>query len=260
MTKPVAWVAGGAAGLGVQIAHCLAEEGYRIAVNYRTSEGKAETLVSELQRRGTDALALQGDMGLGANVQAMAAAIVDRWHRIDVLVYTAGPFLKKQLPLWQIQTDEWDSMIRNNLSGVYYAVKAVMPHMVKHKFGRIVTFGFPNVDHAPAWEGFGAYAAAKAGLASVTKTLAREAAPYGVTVNMICPGDIRQPYKELPIEASRGHTSADHPVGRPGTGGDIGRVVQFLVHPDADFITGSVIEVSGGFDPRTFQLPGQPKP
>jgi 3-oxoacyl-[acyl-carrier protein] reductase len=142
-------------------------------------------------------------------------------------------------------------MVEGNLSSVFYLVREVVPVMRKQGRGRIITFGFAEAEQAPPWPGFGAYAAAKTGLVTLTRTLAQEEAAHGITVNMVVPGDIRDPYKEAPITSARGVRDPRNPVGRPGTGEDLARVVRFLAHPDADFITGAVIPVTGGFtNPR----------
>lgn len=255
MEGPVAWVTGGIRGLGVQAAKVLAEAGFHIAVNYRNSREAAEKLAGEISGLGRDALVLEGDVGRVEDVRRMAGRIRERWGRVDVLVCTAGPFLFRRIPATELTDEQWREMIDGNLSGVFYCVREVIPLMRRRGFGRIITFGFPEVESAPAWAGFSAYAAAKAGLASFTRTLAEEEAPHGITVNMVCPGDIRDPYKEAPIRAARGKREPRNPVGRPGTGEDIARVIRFLVDPDSDFITGAVIPVTGGFNNRNFQLP-----
>lgn len=255
MEGSVAWVTGGIRGLGAQVVKVLAESGFHIAVNYRSSREAAERLAGEVRALGREVLALQGDVGRPEDVRRMAGEIRKRWDRVDVLVCTAGPFLFRRIPAAELTDRQWREMIDGNLSGVFYCVREVIPLMRRRGFGRIITFGFPEAEHAPPWAGFSAYAAAKAGLVSFTRTLAEEEAPHGITVNMISPGDIRDPYKEAPIEAARGKRDDRNPVGRPGTGGDIARVVRFLVDPDADFITGAVIPVTGGFDNRNFRLP-----
>jgi 3-oxoacyl-[acyl-carrier protein] reductase len=254
MSRRVAWVTGGATGLGVMIAKGLADDGYHIAVNYRKSRDAAERLVSEIESVGREAMAMQGDVSSVEDVRRMSRAILDRWERIDVLVCTAGPFLFRHIRLTDLTDDEWREMVDGNLSGVFYCAREVIPHMRKQRFGRIITFGFPDVQNAPSWPGVSAYAAAKAGVVSLTRSMAEEEAPYGITVNMVCPGDIRHPYKEAPIAAARGKKEPRNPVGRPGTGEDVARVVRFLAHPDSDFITGGVIPVTGGFDNRDFRF------
>ncbi|MBA4494803.1 SDR family oxidoreductase [Paenactinomyces guangxiensis] len=245
--SPVAWIVGGARGLGVVIARELAEDGYRIAVNYRRSRQAAETLQREIEQAGGKVMVMQGDVSRLPDVRRMAREVLNRWERVDVLVCAAGPFIFKRTPAIALSDQQWREMLDGNLSGVFYCVREVIPAMRRQGSGRIITFGFPEVEQAPAWEGYSAYAAAKAGLVSFTRTLAAEEAPHGITVNMVYPGDIRDPYKEAPISAARGKKDPRNPVGRPGTGGDIARVVRFLAHPDSDLITGAIVPVTGGF-------------
>lgn len=250
----VAWITGGISGLGVQVAYLLADQGYRIAVNYRKSEEAAKKLQAEIDERGGELLAVRGDVSQVEDVHHMTREIFRQWGRVDVLICAAGPFLFQRIQTTDLTDAQWREMVDGNLSGVFYCVREVLPAMRKRKWGRIVTFGFPEVETAPAWAGFSAYAAAKAGVVSLTRTLAQEEASYGITVNMVCPGDIRHPYKEAPILSARGKRQPRNPVGRPGTGEDLARVIRFLVEPDSDFITGAVIPVTGGFDNRDFRV------
>lgn len=252
--KKVAWVVGGAKGLGVMIAKGLAEDGYRIVINYRKSAQAAHKLAEELECISEDVMVLQGDAGKLPDVQRMAREILDAWQRVDVLVCTAGPFIFRYVPLVEFQNDEWREMINGNLSSVFYIIREIVPVMRKQGGGRIITFGYPEAEMTPAWPGFGAYAAAKAGLVSLTRTLALEEASHGITVNMVCPGDIRDPYKEAAIADARGKSDPRSRVGRPGTGEDLARVVRFLAHPDSDFITGAIIPVTGGFANCTYHV------
>jgi 3-oxoacyl-[acyl-carrier protein] reductase len=251
MERPVAWIVGGAKGLGVMVVKGLAEDGHRIAVNYRRSRDAAETLACELRAGGSEVLIMQGDASDVDDVRCMAKAVLDTWGRIDVLVCASGPFIFRWKRLTEFTDGEWREMVEGNLSSVFYLVREVVPVMRKQGRGRIITFGFAEAEQAPPWPGFGAYAAAKTGLVTLTRTLAQEEAANGITVNMVVPGDIRDPYKEAPISSARGVRDPRNPVGRPGTGEDLARVVRFLAHPDADFITGAVIPVTGGFtNPR----------
>lgn len=252
----VAWVTGGISGLGVMVVHHLAEAGCRIAVNYRSSREKADQLVQTLEQQGREVLALQGDVADPTAVRRMVREIEERWGGVDILVCAAGPFLFKRISAVDLTDEQWREMVDGNLSGAFYCARETVPGMRRRGWGRIITFGFPEVETAPHWEGFSAYAAAKAGLVSLTRTLAREEAPHGITVNMVSPGDIRHPYKEAPIAAARGRREPKNPVGRPGTGEDLARVIRFLAEDDSDFVTGAVIPVTGGFDNRDFHVEG----
>ncbi len=255
--KKVAWVVGGVTGLGVMIAKGLAEDGYHLAINYRQSQQAAEQLEQQLKEEEKEVLMIQGDVSHSADVSRMVSKVLARWGRIDALICTAGP-IARQAPLAKLKDSEWHQMVDGNLSSVFYCAREVIPIMRKLGGGRIVTFGFTGAEQAVAWEGFAAYAAAKTGLVSLTKSLANEVAADGITVNMICPGDIRHPYKEASKQEAKGKKDPRSLVGRPGTGEDIARVVRFLVHPDSDFITGAIIPVTGGFDLRSHFIGSDP--
>lgn len=248
MKKRVAWIVGGVTGLGVQIIRELAENGYHIATNYRRSQKAGERLKQELEQKGYECLLMQGDAGSYEDIARMTREVMDVYGRIDAVVLTAGPFIFRKIPTVEFELEQWRELVEGNLSSFYYLTKSVIPIMRQQKFGRLLTFGYPEAEYAPAWEGFSLYAAAKSGLVSLTRTLAKEEVAHGITVNMVIPGDIRHPYKEAPISAARGVYDEHTPVGRPGTGGDIARVVRFLLEDDSDFITGAVIPVTGGFD------------
>lgn len=245
--KPVAWVVGGSKGLGVMVAKGLAEDGYRIVVNYRQSRAAAQKLGMEIENKGGEVLVIQGDISQVTDIQRMAKEIEATWGRIDALICAAGPFIFKRTLLADFTDDQWQEMVEGNLSGVFYLTREVIPMMRKQGGGRIITFGFPEAEMIRAWRGYGSYAAAKTGLVSLTKTLADEEIRHRITVNMVNPGDIRDPFKEAAIKEARGKKDPRTPAGRPGTGEDVARVVRFLVHPDSDFITGAVIPVTGGF-------------
>lgn len=245
--KPVAWVVGGPKGLGVMVAKGLAEDGYRIVINYRQSRSAAQKLKTEIEKNGGEAIILQGDISNKEDIRRMVGEVREDLGRIDALVCTAGPFIFKKTPVIDFTDEHWRDMIDGNLSGVFYLVREVIPMMRRQGGGRIITFGYPEADKVSGWTGYGPYAAAKTGLAVLTQTLAREEAAHQITVNMILPGDIRDPYKEASICEARGKEDQRTPVGRPGTGEDVARVVRFLVHPDSDFITGAMIPVTGGF-------------
>lgn len=123
--------------------------------------------------------------------------------------------------------------------------------MRENHWGRIINIGFDRAENSPGWKYRSAFAAAKTGLVSLTKTLAIEEAEHGITVNMICPGDISANFKEANIDDVREIKDNYTPVGRPGTGEDIARMIAFLCDKDSDFITGSIIQVTGGKDVLT---------
>lgn len=250
MEKRVAWIVGGVRGLGVPIIRILAREGYQIVSNYRTSGQAAQRLEVELSRKGIESLFLQGDVSRYQEVQQMVVQVLEYFGRVDVLVCTAGPFYFQPIPVIDYQAEQWRDLIDGNLSSIFWLTSELIPGMREREWGRIITFGFREGDLSSASTGFGPYAAAKTGLVSLTKTLAQEEAGYGITVNMISPGDIRKPWKEASITEAR--QTLEENGERKGTGEDIARVVQFLVHPDSDYLSGAIIPITGGFPSSYF--------
>lgn len=245
----IALVTGSAKGLGKRTAIALAELGCQVAVNYVNSESEAFSLVKLLEEGGGRAMAVRADMASRADNERMIGAIEREWGTVDILINNAGPFVRERRTFDEYELDEIDYMMRGNLLGVMQLDRLVLPGMLRRKWGRIVHFGFGRAAEARGWPHRAAYAAAKVGLVSLTKTLAEEMAPHGVTVNMICPGDIRGGNKEKSIEEVAHLSDHEFPGIRQGSGEDVSRVIAFLCSPQSDFLTGNIMEVSGGFDP-----------
>ncbi|MGX6444091.1 SDR family oxidoreductase [Neobacillus sp. K501] len=247
MKKKTALITGGAAGIGKKTAFMLAERGYQLAINYRNSEKEANHLAKVLEKTfGTKCIVIQGDVSNKDECIRMIEQMLSEYSSIDVVVHNAGPYIHDRKKLTDYSFEEWNYLINGNLNGVFYLSKLVIPIMRRQQWGRIITLGFDRVETAPAWIYRSAFAAAKAGLASLTKTIALEEAEFGITANMVCPGDIVNEWKERNIGESLKGGGA--PVGRHGTGEDIARVISFLIDEKSDFITGSIIPVTGGMD------------
>jgi 3-oxoacyl-[acyl-carrier protein] reductase len=250
----IALITGGATGIGRKTAYCLANGGYHLAINYRKSESEATSLAEHLSSRfGTKNICIQGDVGDSRDCEQLVEQVLSAFSSIDVLILNAGPYVRKRKKMTDYTFDEWNYLINGNLNGAFYISKLVIPLMRKQKWGRIITLGFDRVETAPGWIYRSAFAAAKTGLASLTRTIALEEAEYGITANMICPGDIVDEWKDKSISLAQ--TVLDHkinvPVGRYGTGEDIARVISFLIEEKSSFITGSIIPVTGGMDVLT---------
>ncbi|MBE3589955.1 MAG: SDR family oxidoreductase [Firmicutes bacterium] len=249
MQGRVALVTGSATGLGRAVALALAEAGCDVAVNYVHSEAQAEALARAVADLGRRAACLRADVADAAAAEGLVAAVEEQLGRLDVLVHAAGPFLFDRRRLAELTAEEWRRLLDGNLSSAFHLVRRALPGMRARHWGRIVLFGFSEAGQAPGWPGRAAYAAAKVGLVSLARSLALEEARHGITVNVVCPGDIRHPWKERRIAEARGAADERTPVGRPGTGEDVARVVRFLCEEDSDFLTGNVIEVTGGLSP-----------
>lgn len=247
--QKVALITGSAKGLGKMTALRLAADGFNIVVNYVHSREEAAKLCSELEQLGADCMAVQGDVTRREDISNLVEQAMERFGAIDVLVNNAGPFVRERRRFGEYTMDEIDYLMKGNLLGVMQLDHLVLPYMRKKQRGRIIHFGFGRAAEARGWPDRAVYAAAKVGLVSFTKTLAMEEAGNGITVNMICPGDIRGANKELTIAQASHMIDEESPRGRPGTGEDVARVISFLCEERSDFITGNIIDVSGGLDP-----------
>jgi 3-oxoacyl-[acyl-carrier protein] reductase len=256
MDHRVALITGGARGLGRQIALALAESGCHIAVSYLRSETEAQELVHQVEMLGMEAQAIQVDVTDSNSLQRLVEQTSDRWGSVDVLINNAGPFFRERRKFGEYTMEDIRYLINSNFTAVMELDHLVLPFMRRNNWGRIIHFGFAHAGEARAWPHRAVYAAAKVGLVSFTKTLAVEEAESGITVNMICPGDIRGDNKEKKIMDVEHLNDPESPRGRPGTGEDVARVAAFLCRPESDFITGSTINVTGGLDPiRMWPLP-----
>ncbi|TMW71720.1 SDR family oxidoreductase [Alteribacter natronophilus] len=243
-----ALVTAGTKGLGRKVTEKLLGAGCTVTIHYRSDQGAAVELERDLSDYEGRFDFVQGDLLSKDDLNRMTLQTLERWGKVDILVLNAGPYIFERKKLIDYTEDEWHAMIGGNLTSAFYLLKDIVPHMREQRFGRIITYGFQGSEHAPGWLYRSAFAAAKTGLVSLTKTLSIEEAEYGITANMVCPGEITGAMKEASIEESRKHPDPRTPVGRSGTGEDIARTVLFLADDHSDMITGTVIEVTGGID------------
>lgn len=242
-------ITGGARGLGRHMACTLAKEGFRVAFSYLNSKDEAGELVRKIGADGGEAVAVQADMAEAAGLATLVGQVEEKLGGVDILINNAGPFIRERRRLADYKPEEIRYLLDANLWSVMELNRLVIPGMRQRGFGRIVHFGYAGAAESRGWPQRAVYAAAKAGLVSLTKSLAVEEAPYGITVNMISPGDIKGDHKEKQIADVTGLQDPESPRLRPGTGEDIARVVAFLLREQSDYITGSVIDVTGGMDP-----------
>ncbi|MFZ4450659.1 SDR family oxidoreductase [Salibacterium aidingense] len=243
-----ALITAGTKGLGKKAAEQFLQRGYSVTVSYFKDEKAAETLKQKWGAYTDRLQVVQADVTKRGDIKHLAASAVHKFGRLDVLVNNAGPYVFERKKLMDYTEEEWQQMIEGNLSSVFYLFQEVIPVMRKQQYGRIVTYGFQGAGDAPAWIYRSAYAAAKSGLVSLTKTVSIEEAEYGITVNMVCPGVVTSDYKEASISEAKQVLDPDTPVGRPATGDDIARSIAFLCEEQSDMITGSVLEITGGVD------------
>ncbi|MFC5469925.1 SDR family oxidoreductase [Cohnella suwonensis] len=249
MLGKTALITGSAKGLGRRTALELAAAGCDVAINYVSSREEAERLVADIEALGRRACAVQADVAKEEDAERLVSATESLLGGVDILVNNAGPFIRERRLFADYRTEEIHYLMNGNLVGTMLMDHRVLPGMRSRQWGRIIHFGFGHASEARSWPHRAVYAAAKVGLVSFTKTLAVEEAANGITVNMICPGDIRGGNKEKSIADVAGVLDDESPRGRPGTGEDVARMIAFLCLSESDFITGNTIDVSGGLDP-----------
>jgi 3-oxoacyl-[acyl-carrier protein] reductase len=241
LTDKVAIVTGASRGIGRATALALASEGAKVAINYASSASAAEDLVKLITDNGGTAMAVQGDVSQEPDVETMFKTVMNTWGRIDVLVNNAG--ITRDTLLLRMKTEDWQAVINLNLTGVFLCTRAASKIMLKQKSGRIINIA--SVSGLMGNAGQANYSAAKAGVIGLTKTVARELAPRGVTVNVVAPGFIA-----TDMTADLTNTEAILgmiPLGRYGQPEEIAGMVRFLAaDPAAAYITGQTFNVDGG--------------
>lgn len=257
--RKVALITGSAKGLGRTTAQTLAGNGYDIVINYLHSEREATQLAEQIRQLGVRCETIQANIAERSQIENMVQQVEKMFGGLDVLINNAGPFVRERRLFADYSLDEMDYYIRANLTGVMELDSLVLPMMRREGWGRIIHFGFVHAAESRGWPHRAVYAAAKVGLVSFTKTLAVEEAKHGITVNMICPGDIKGDNKEKNIDEVRHLIDEESPGGRPGTGEDIARVIAFLCDEKSDFITGNIMDISGAMDPIRTLLYGHKK-
>ncbi len=241
----VALVTGASSGIGRATAEKMAELGAKVGVNYCNNQVAAGAAVAAIKKKGGDALAIQADVTKAAAVARMAAGVCSRWDKIDILVNNAGDLLART-PLPEMTEEYWDRIMNLKLKSVFLCVKAVWEEMAARKSGIIV-----NITSVSARNGGGpgaaAYAAAKGGLVTYTKGLARELAPHGIRVNAVAPGVIATPYHDKYSSAELlENLRAMTPINRIGTSEETADVIAFLACDESRFMIGENVEVDGG--------------
>lgn len=242
LSGQTAVVTGAAQGIGAGIAARLARAGAEVVVADLNLE-KARESAAAITAEGRRAFAISVNVADRASVEAMISGTLDRAGRIDILVNNAG-IAGRAAPIWEQSDSDWQSVIDINLTGVFYACRAVLPHMRKRNYGRIVNIaslagkeGNPNMTP---------YSASKAGVIAISKSIAKETAAENICVNSVAPTVIRTPILDQLTESQIEYMTSRIPRGRTGTVEEVAAVVHFLASPDCSFVTGQCYDVSGG--------------
>ena len=240
MTK-VAFVTGGAKGIGSAIVKRLISDGYKVAFTYNNSEEKAKALENEL---GENCKAYKLDITDSNEINSVIADIEKNFGEIFLLVNNAG--IAQQVLFTDITDDMWHKMLEANLSGAFYCSRAVLRYMINRKYGKIINI-------SSIWGEIGGscevhYSASKAGLIGMTKALAKEVGLSGITVNSVSPGVILTDMTSHFDEETMNELKSEAPLNKIGTPEDVAGAVSFLASKDADFITGQDLAVNGGMN------------
>lgn len=243
----VALVTGAGRGIGAATALRMAEEGARIVLVDLDTQG-CQQVSAELDRLGSEGLSLLCDVSDGAAVQDAVDKTIERFGRLDILVNNAG-VLRDNL-LFKMSEDDWDTVLNVHLKGAFLCSRAAQVHMVKQHYGRIISLSSTS---ALGNRGQTNYAAAKAGMQGLTRTLAIELGKFGITVNAVAPGFIdtemtRSTARRQGIDPDQAIAEAAKriPVGRVGQPRDVANVICFLSSDEASFVNGQIIYVAGG--------------
>jgi 3-oxoacyl-[acyl-carrier protein] reductase len=237
----VALVTGSAQGIGRAIALNLAQGGARIVLT-DMREPKLDEVVKEIEAQGGKAIRFVVDVTDREAVRKVVDQSLEAWERIDILVNNAG--ITRDSLVMRMKVEDWQAVLKTNLDGTFYCIQAVLPSMVRQRYGRIVSIA--SVVAQAGNVGQANYISSKAGIIGLTKGVAAEVARRNITVNAVAPGFIATPMTEnLPPEIKEKMLSII-PIGRMGTDAEIATGVRFLVSEEARYITGHVLNINGG--------------
>ena len=235
-------VTGATKGLGKAMALSFAREGAWVAANYSSDDQSAARLESELADLTSKFMVLKADVSSRSDVEKMIISVVEQWEYVDILVNNAGIIRDKLLMF--LNEDDWDRVIDVNLKGTYLCSRAIIRTMIAQKFGRIINITSPSA--LTGRSGQTNYAASKGGIISFTKSLAKEMARLGITVNAVCPGVIVTPMTENLNQETTCDITSRIPMGRLGHPEDVTGAILFLASERTGYITGQVLAVDGG--------------
>ena len=241
----VAIVTGGGGGIGHALCDRLAQDGAKIVINYRSSMDEAEAVQASMKKVGAEALLVKADLGEVEQINSLVAQSIDHFGKVDILVNNAG--LEKRADFWDVTEKDYDLVLDVNLKAVFFATQAVVKHFRDtNNPGRIINIS--SVHEELPFPHFTSYCASKGGVKMITRNLAVELGPLGITINNVAPGAIATPInKDLlnnPEQLKK--VTQNIPLGRMGEPEDVAGLVAFLASDEAKYITGSTFYVDGG--------------
>ncbi|MFZ0636189.1 MAG: SDR family oxidoreductase [Candidatus Acidiferrales bacterium] len=243
LRQRTALITGGSRGIGKGVALGLAQAGVRVAISYRSNKAAAQNTLRQLQSLGAECFAVEADVTDSSKVQFLVDSVVERFGRLEILVNNVGMFNWK--PVIETTHAEWYQVLSSNLLSAFYMSKAVLSVMRRQHWGRIINMGAVGAERAFGQATISAYAAAKAAVVAFSRSLAVEEARHGITVNVINPSNVDE--KELTLDEARKIRDTRSPIGRPPSAEDVSAAVKFFASDEADYITGQVLSVSGGW-------------
>ena len=235
-------ITGGTKGLGKAMALAFAREGAWVAVNYSSDDKSALETEKQIKNLAPQSLLLKADVSSKTDIEKMMSFVLDQWEYVDILVNNAGIIRDKLLMF--LGEEDWDRVIDINLKGTYLCSRSIIKTMIGRKSGRIINVTSPSAITGRTCQTN--YSASKGGIISFTKSLSREMARIGITVNAVCPGVISTPMTESLDEKTKKEFLNMIPMGRFGDPEDIAEAILFLASKKARYITGHVLVVDGG--------------
>jgi 3-oxoacyl-[acyl-carrier protein] reductase len=237
----VAIVTGASQGIGRDTAMALSEAGAKVAVAARNEE-KLAALVQDITAKGGEAFAVKMDVADAEQIKAGFKSILEKFGKIDILVNNAA--ITRDGLAMRMKPDDWEAVLRTNLTGAHLCIQQALPGMMKARAGRIINIS--SVVARMGNAGQANYVAAKAGLIGLTKAIAIEIASRNITVNAVAPGFVESPMTDVLPDKVKEELKVRIPLGRMGSGRDIAAAIVFLASDEAAYITGQVLDVNGG--------------